>query len=199
MSVEAYPLQWPQGRPRTANRERPKFSVNSFTAARDGLFNELKLLKASSTVLSTNVELRRDGLPYAGRAQPVDPGVAVYFVRNGRQVCFACDRWIKVEHNMRAIADAIECIRMIERRGTGEMTDAAFEGFKALPAATSDPWAKEPWFRVLGVPQFANTEDVIAAYRKKMLDHHPDRGGNPEVYHAIDRAYGQFKLERGLT
>ena len=38
---------------------------------------ELKRLGARGMVLSTNVELRQDGLPYSNRRRPEDPGVAV--------------------------------------------------------------------------------------------------------------------------
>src|SRR5438045_3368924 len=88
--AEAFPLFWPDGRPRAARRERSAFKVAGFGRVRDELLNELKLLRASRVIISTNVPLRRDGLPLAGQPQPKDPGVAVYFTRGGRKLCFAC-------------------------------------------------------------------------------------------------------------
>jgi hypothetical protein len=140
MSETAYPLQWPAGRPRTVyhRRETGKFDV-SFARARDNIISEVKLLCGGRwgaephTVISTNVALRRDGLPLAGQRAPDDPGVAVYFVYKKRQMSFACDRWLKIEHNMQAIAKTIEALRGIARWGTGDMLEAAFTGFTALP------------------------------------------------------------------
>ena len=75
---EAHPLAWPEGRPRTKRPQRSRFDVG-FANARDELFDEIRRLGGSVPVLSTNVELRRDGLPYASRPEPDDSGAAVYF------------------------------------------------------------------------------------------------------------------------
>lgn len=192
-----YPLSWPAGVARTPahRRQRPKFQAPTFARARDDLLAELKRLGATGVVLSTNVELRQDGLPYSGRRNPDDPGVAVYFTRKGRQLAMQCDRWVSVEENLRAISDAIECIRTIERRGTGEMVDAAFSGFAQLPAART---ALRPWHEVLGVVPHAGAEIVQQAYRTLVMKHHPDRGGDTAVMAEINDAYERFKRERGL-
>ena len=194
-TISRYPLHWPAGRPRTTNRQRPRFEAKSFSTARDGLLNQLKLLGARGVILSTNVELRRDGLPLASQRNPTDPGVAVYFTRKGKDLAFACDRWIAVEENMRAIADAIECIRTIERRGTGEMVDAAFTGFAALPPG---PPGKH-WTVILGVSGADGPDRVKEAYRSLALEHHPDRGGDSAKMQEINDAYESFKRERGVS
>src|SRR5262245_50062489 len=111
--TEAYPLQWPSGKPRTRNPQRSRFDV-SFTSARNGLLREIRLLGGALPVLSTNIPLRRDGLLYAGQRQPEDRGAAVYFTHKGRQMCFACDRWDKVEDNLHAVSKTIEALRGIE-------------------------------------------------------------------------------------
>lgn len=189
-NISRYPLQWPnRARTPAGRRQRPKFTSPSFAAARDGLIAELRRLGAWGVVLSTNVELRQDGWPYAGRRQPDDPGVAVYFVRKSRDLCLACDRWVKVEDNLRAITDAIECIRMIERRGTGDMVDAAFTGFAALPPAGP------AWHEVLGLSHQAGADDVRQAVRREMGCRHPDRGGSAEAWTELQRAIAQMPEE----
>ncbi len=190
-----YPLAWPQGRPRTPFRSSSKFKVNSFARVRDELLNELKLMRAKGVILSSNLKLRQDGLPLANQPQPADPGVAVYFTYKDRDVCFACDRWSKIEDNMQAIRHTIEALRGIARWGTGDMVDAAFSGFAQLPAARV---AHRPWNVVLGVVPHASTMDVTEHYRQLARDNHPDRGGDQEKAAEINGAWEEFKKERGL-
>lgn len=193
--VSAYPLQWPAGRPRTPSykRTRSKFDT-TFAVARDELFRELRRLGARHVTLSTNVELRQDGIPYANRRQPDDLGVAVYFTHKNRQVCFACDRWDKIEDNIRAVCKTVEAIRGIERWGTGDMVDAAFSGFAALPPAA----APRRWWEVIGIQPHAPTDAVQAAYRLRAIAAHPDRGGTHERMTELNRAMDEFRKERGL-
>lgn len=198
MSI-AYPLQWPSGRKRTAQyaREHAKFDV-TLARARDNIVAEITLLCGGryapepNIVISSNLALRRDGLPLAGQRQPDDPGVAVYFIYKKRQMSFACDRWLKIEHNMQAIAKTIEALRGIARWGTGDMLEAAFTGFAALPS----PGTPKTWRETLGVS--ADIQDmslVRAAYRMLASRHHPDKGGSHETMAELNAALSQAEKE----
>lgn len=169
--VEAYPLQWPAGRTRAKRRSRANFKA-SMAKARDHLMAEIKRLGGLHPVLSSNLRLRLDGLPYANQAQPTDPGIAVYFMYKGKQHCFACDDWDRVEDNIRAIGKTIEALRGIARWGTGDMMERAFHGFQALPDPTQ-------WWHVLGFDSTAHLtlEIVEERYRKLAMQRHPDRPG----------------------
>jgi hypothetical protein len=196
MTVEAYPLQWPSGRERRPHwkREASNFDT-SMSKARDALFNELKLLGAKHVVLSCNVPLRLDGKPYASFPAIKDPAVAVYFSYRDKQMCFACDRWNKVEDNIQAIRKTIEALRGIARWGTGDMLQAAFTGFAALPPPIV-AGMKRPWREVLGLPANCTREQVREAYRRLASEHHPDKGGDPlrmsEINAAHDEALGEL-------
>lgn len=169
--TEAYPLTWPQGRPRTKWPEASRFDATLGAAVKD-VQHEVALLGGVDLIISSNLATRRDGLPYANSAQPDDRGVAVYFTLKKRPMCFACDRWRKVEENMRAIAKTIDALRGIERWGSGQMVEQAFTGFLSLPAP------EQPW-QVLGLPDSHCTRQQIeAAYRELAMKHHPDRGGD---------------------
>lgn len=137
-------------------------------------------------VLSTNVALRRDGLPYANQPEPDDPGICVYFEWKGRQMAFACDRWDRVRDNVQAVRHTIAALRGLERWGTGDMVEAAFSGFEALP-----PPGERPWHEVLGVARTANMEAVKAAFRQKAKLAHPDHGGDSSAWQELHRAYEQ--------
>lgn len=200
MSEEAYPLQWPAGRPRTERwrRERAKFDV-TFARARDNIVAEIGRLAGRypdpNVVISTNIALRRDGLPLANQRQPDDPGVSVYFTYKKRQMSFACDRWDKIEHNMQAIAKTIEALRGIARWGTGDMLEAAFTGFSALPPPQQPAAAgSRSWRDVFGTG-VANRTQLSEIYRRLASAHHPDRGGDPSKMSELNQARDQALRE----
>ena len=91
---EAFPLSWPLAWPRTKFPGDSRFGTHgrspTVARARETLNLELGRLGASRVVVSTNIELRRDGQPYSNRRDPSDSGVAVYFtlkgVRDGRKL-----------------------------------------------------------------------------------------------------------------
>jgi len=174
--IEAFPLAWPIGRPRSKRRDASRLRA-SFASARDSIVSEVRLLGGSSLIISTNIELRRDGLPYAATREPEDGGVAVYFLYKKRQMCFACDRWHKVAENMQAIAKTVEALRGVARWGTGDMMEAAFTGFAALPAPSQT--AARSWRDVLDVPAdmpaAAQFERARLHYRAMASAKHPDK------------------------
>jgi hypothetical protein len=177
--MEAHPLQWPAGKPRTRNPEHSRFRSN-FVKTRDELLREIRLIGGALPVISTNMPLRRDGLPLAARRLPDDKGVAVYFSLKGQPLCFACDRWDAVEDNMQAIRRTIEALRGIERWGSGNMVEQAFTGFLCLPGTS--PWD------ILGIRAGAAKGEIEAAYRKKAKLLHPDCGGSDEAMSNLNRA-----------
>ncbi len=156
------------------------------------LLNQLQLMKASNVVISSNVMLRLDGLPYANQRRPDDSGVAVYFTLKGEQQCIPCDRWDLVDHNIHAIGLTVEALRGLERWGAKEMVDAAFSGFKALPAGSSKSVASG-WWTVLGLSRNATRADIETAYRLLVKTHHPDRGGDPDLFKRLNQAYQEAK------
>lgn len=183
--TEAYPLQWPAGWERTKHPRYGRFKTN-FANARDSLMAELRLMGARYPVLSTNIPLRRDGLPYARQAQPDDKGVAVYFEWKGRSMVFACDQWTRVEDNVQAVRKTIEALRGIERWGASDMMERAFTGFTALP-----PPGKQKWWEVLQVPRDADDYSITAAYRRLAMERHPDHGGSDALMAELNEAYKQ--------
>jgi hypothetical protein len=198
--VEAFPLAWPVGRPRTPpqHRKRALFKRTMDQARRDAC-DQVRMAGGSGVVVSTNIELRRDGFPMSGRRQPDDIGVAIYFTdRRGQQLCIACDRWDSLAGNMAAVASTIEAIRSIERWGGQQASDQAFSGFAALPPAVHHRTG-QPWYVVFGCQAHTPTDAVLDLYRQLARERHPDRGGSEQTMSELNDAYAQFKRERGLT
>lgn len=186
----AYPLCWPAGRQMTASRKTNHNFKTSFARARDLCIEEVRRLGGTDVIVSSNIKLKRDGNPEAvdwGKVIP-QPGVAVYFTRKGKQLCFACDCWAHVQDNMHAISLTINALRGISRWGTGDMMEAAFTGFTALPPAPSSDW-----WTTLGVSVNASEEQVREAYRILAKKHHPDVGGDAELFRRVQAAWETFQ------
>lgn len=192
----AYPLYWPAGRPRSATRKTNYSFRTSFASARDNCLREIKLLGGTDVIISTNVRTNKQGIPAGvewGHQLKADNGVAVYFTRKGKEMCFACDCWVHVQDNMQAIALTIAALRGIARWGTGDMMEAAFRGFAALPGIGQTSGVT--WWKTLGVTINATPDQVREAYRQLIKKHHPDAGGDPEMFGRLQEAWRQFETQ----
>lgn len=190
--IDAFPLQWPTGRARTPEHKVKWGNLNKMPSGRirSLLVKELQLMGSDGFVISSNVEIRRDGLPYSGQKAPADAGVVLYFRRKGVDIAISCDAWATVDANLRAIGLTIEAIRGMERWGTEEMVDRAFVGFKALPEKTIvTPHQSKLWYEVLEVAPTASPAIIKAAYRQQLLMHHPDQGGEVAAFNEVQKAY----------
>jgi hypothetical protein len=126
-----------------------------------------------------------------GSDNPKDSGVCAYFEFDGVQFAIPCDRWQKIEHNVKAIALTVEAMRGMERWGAKHMIKAMFSGFKALPA----PNTKRGWREVLGVGALMRSDDIKAMYRARAKECHPDNGGSAEAMAEVNLAYEQAKAD----
>lgn len=202
----AYPLAWPEGWPRSRSRKRARFNKgerqyygdnnsSSWMRKRDLSISEAtqRVLSELTTfgvphgeaIISSNLQLRLDGLPRSGQAAPSDPGVAVYWRRPGESMkVMAIDLYDRVADNLAAVAATLHAMRAIERHGGAQILDRAFTGFAALPPP------KSPW-KVLGLdtPNDAVTrEQVNEAYRAKARALHPDVGGSEAAMAELNAA-----------
>jgi DnaJ domain len=198
-----FPLQWPVGWERTPAHERMAASFRKGgSATRDPvtgiggraptralsvpdalarLSQQLGLLEATHEVLSTNLQVRLDGLIKGGQVEPADPGAAVYFRLHGAARCLACDRWTRLADNIAAIAQHVDALRRIDRYGVGSL-DQVFAGYAALPPTSAD------WWIILGVPRDATREQIETAFRALARRYHPDSGGDHTAMARINDA-----------
>lgn len=207
MSVAAFPLQWPAGRPRKTSRKRATFGKKvhngrwaetkdlTVADALGRLQDELDRIGARQPVVSTNLETRLDGLPRSGQAEPRDPGVALYFQLDGQPHCMPCDTYDRVADNIAAIAKHIEATRAIDRFGVASVREM-FTGFQALPA----PGAKRPWREVLlfGSDMLRPNRDMVEKrYRELAKERHPDAGGSADAMAELNAAKAEALKEIG--
>lgn len=218
--ITNYPLVWPFGWKRTEpvqrksakfSRSETQYSTNSVTGqtnswrrqrdvtVSDGtarVLRELSRMGVSrdDVVISTNVEVRLDGLPYSNRKDPKDPGVAVYWRHRKADKVMAIDLYDTVADNLAAVAATLEAMRAIERHGGAAILDRAFTGFTALPSPETAGAA--PWRTVLGCDDATTLEQVKLAYRRRAAETHPDReGGSTEAFNMVQTAWTMAQQE----
>ena len=202
--MQRHPLSWPTGWKRVpaSARTRARFHGTKRVSYASGhSFNQKQELTVSAAIgrlvgelrrmgvldgdwlVSSNMRVRLDGLPYSDQRKPDDPGVAVYFKLAGKDLVLACDTWDRVADNIAAVAAHIEALRAIERYGVGSI-DQAFAGYAALPAK-GDTWRSALGFG----PDDAVTRDAIdVAFRARARQSHPDTGGSHEAMASLTSA-----------
>lgn len=69
-------------------------------------------------------------------------------------------------------------------------------GFGGIPfdmggmrGGPSEPVDNESYYKLLGVERSASSEEIRKAFRKLAIKHHPDKGGDPEMFKEICKAY----------
>lgn len=214
-----FPLTWPAGWKRTTHRTSANFSKGERQYSQtpgeaswlkrkgltvsDATQRVLKALRIfgvleGDAIISTNVELRLDGLPRSNQPEPSDPGAAVYWQRHSDKgfKCMAIDRYDRVADNIAAVAATLDAMRAIERHGGALILDRAFMGFTALPApgqTSGKGWREILGFEPDSTPTLATADQN---YRKLRSLHHPDKpGGTPEMFNTVQRAWEQAQQE----
>jgi hypothetical protein len=218
--IQRFPLQWPAGWKRTpyGQRRRAKFakirkthnttpSGQSWTStsserltmgdAVSRVAGELRRMGVldGDWLISSDVPVRLDGLPYANAAQPKDPGVAVYFRMGAKREprVLACDAWDRVADNLAAIAGHIEALRAIDRYGVGTL-EQAFAGYAAIPAKTGgEDWRAEMGFKP---DEHPDAEAIEARFRALARERHPDTGGSHEAMARLNQARASAMQEQ---
>lgn len=192
-NVQSYPLHWPQGFPRSKFREAGQFRTNYDNA----LKNVQKSLQAFARDSNKKLEhaIMSSNMTLTGLANG-DPGVAVWFVWDGMQVCIPVDRYNSVASNLQAIHHIIEARRVELRHGTLALVRASFTGFKALPAPKGKHWRD---ILELGLEGQLTARDVDETYRRLARKRHPDAGGSAEAMAELNSARDTALAEIGAS
>lgn len=188
-NVRAYPLFWPQGFPRwKGSRTGGNFRTDFEGAVRNvrkslEAFASDSRKKIETPVLSSNIDL--NPLTENTGKRPADPGVAVWFVWDGMQVCIPVDRYDAPAANLQAIHHIIEARRVELRHGTLALVRATFTGFQALPAPKGKHWRD---ILELGDVAVVSRTHIETAYKALSRERHPDAGGSTEAMAELNNA-----------
>ncbi len=203
--ITAYPLSWPIDRSRTKHhtRLRGKFAHDgkkiSVSRATRRVTEQLSRftrvgrnfrVPSDSVIISTDIKLRKDGLPFSSARIPDDPGVAVYFCLDGDNMVISIDTYKSLADNMAAIAATVESMRTLDRHGSGIMV-RAFTGFKSLPNPD-----RRRWRDVMG--DIDDIHEVERRYKQLASERHPDKGGSAEAFAELTKARADARKEFNL-
>jgi hypothetical protein len=186
-------LCWPDGWPRTEYPRMASFNTPLWKAV-DEIDYEVSRLHGDDLVVSSDGLRGKKGELLSTQPDWIDQGVAVYFTVGDQRRVIPCDRWNRLRDNLQAVAKTLNALRGVDRWGTKQIVDAAFAGFKALPAP--EPVEPDPdWWEVLGVSQRADPVVIEAAYKALAKRTHPDLGGDPVRFRQVTRA---FEMAKGV-
>lgn len=209
----SYPLCWPLHWKRAKSRKRAAFHriAHGQTVQGNQTFRtkEKKTLSVAdatgrllgalsrmgvpdyNVIVSTNIQVRLDGLPYSNQREPSDPGVAVYWKQKGAEKCMAIDIYDRVADNLAAVALTLDYMRGIERHGGAEILERVFLGFQALPPPMT---GGRPWRDVLGVDVGCSLNAAEVSYRIRAKELHPDnQGGDQNKMAELNEAIRQAR------
>lgn len=149
---------------------------------------ELGHLSARNIVIGVGLSpahIRNDGWPRSDAPRPLHPGVELSFEAYvggaWKRLVYATDVYPSYQHNLRAIALALEALRAVDRHGvTGK--GQQYAGFAALPPG--GPSAER------GAQKIRESGSL----KKALFATHPDHGGNE-----LDFADVQAAKEAGLA
>ena len=182
-----YPLQWPPQQPRTKRPVRAIFGNHSVFKAGKYLSDEIKKLKATDVIISSNLQIKQDGT-LASRQYADDNGIVVYFKLKGEPKAMACDKYDRPEHNLWALQLSVAAIRGLERWGGAEFLDGLFTGFKALPSPDQVTNTTVRYF-----PFGTDLETGKAIFKNLAMELHPDKGGDSKEFMELNKQFVQFR------
>jgi hypothetical protein len=184
-------IDWPAGWERTPARERTtarKFqaSLADSTKSIAGEMDRMGVDEFRASTASGGRYVKQNGLP-KHNANPDDPGFVLRWSNDGEQFAVACDAYTRLKDNVRAVYLWVNETRLRGNRPvrTGDTEFAAAR----LPSGEEDAVAAAPPpHEVLDVAPDAPETIVEGAYRAKVQQAHPDKGGSAEALKRVNRA-----------
>ncbi len=108
--------------------------------------------------------------------------VTVEFMQAGEWRSATCTRWAgDARRNFHALILAFEAVRKADQRGIAGVFAEVAKHF-ALPAGSTDA------HQVLGIGSSASEEEIRSAYRSRLQETHPDKGGDRAEFDKVRSA-----------
>lgn len=174
------------------------------------LDRELRHLGAADAELLVAIDptqFRNDGRPYAN-AKSAHPGVILSFtIPKIGTVSYPCDKYTRWEDNLRAIAAALESLRLVERHGVTRHGEQ-YRGFLAIEATAAPAGFATKEEAVAFLADVVRDEwengnvdtrdqNIRALVRGAQRRTHPDHGGDSATFQRVSFAEARLR-EAGL-
>lgn len=114
--------------------------------------------------------------------------VKLTYNKNGHSVTLVMGNQRRAVDNLRVLYLAVEAMRLNERRGISDVIKSAYLQL-AAPAADVDP------YELLEIRPSASLDVAEAAYKAKVREAHPDRGGSAERMKQLNKAIEQIRKD----
>lgn len=144
---------------------------------------------------------RLDGRPYAN-AKAEHPGIIFSIDSRHGHLSYPCDTFTTWQDNLRAVAKALEALRMVDRYGVTKRGEQ-YRGFLAIEATaapagfTSAQDAAEFLASIVGdeilIPIGPNYAKVLT--RRAQRRAHPDHGGDAATFQRVSLAEAKLREE----
>jgi hypothetical protein len=194
--IRFVPLQaWPCQR----SVQRPSQFKASYSQTCELLNRELWALRAEYVVIQADCDasqIRNDGM-LRGDARMRGPGIVLSFESKFGPLSYPCDRFMRWQDNLRAIALSLEALRAVDRYGVTRRAEQ-YRGWKALTLRGDDEFQNADEAAAFlarhhpGATRAALLSDIEAArraYKHAAAANHPDRGGAADLFSRITAAW----------
>ena len=127
------------------------------------------------------------------------PGTRVRYMRNGQWQEIACYGFPTRAENLR------QCFLLLERLRIAEQHGVQYQGLtftKELAPADTEAIRRESIldaYDILGVSPDDPIDLIKSVYQRKSMFYHPDKGGDPEKFKRLTRAYELIMKNRGAS
>lgn len=115
-----------------------------------------------------------------------DRTVQLTYTKRGKTVTLVMGKQNRAVDNLRVLYLAVEAMRLNERRGISDVIESAYLQL-AAPTQAADP------YELLEIRPDTSLEVAEAAYKAKVRNIHPDRGGSTEQMKALNRAIEEIR------
>lgn len=115
-----------------------------------------------------------------------DRTIKLTYRKNGKSVTLVMGKQNRAVDNLRVLYLAVEAMRLNERRGISDVLESAYLQL-ASPTQVVDP------YELLEIRPDASLEVAEAAYKAKVRNIHPDRGGSNDLMKALNKAIEEIR------
>lgn len=164
---------------------------------------EPSLIKTSKTVAQTLADLRR--LFSKGEVEdwePIplekEPGYSVRYYRNRNWTEISSYYQPTKAMNLRVCYQVIDNMFRWEARGVGGIVKGtAFMGGELVATKMGERESFDEACAIIGVGPETSWEEIDRVYKVKVQFAHPDKGGDPERFKRLQKAYDYLKKVKG--